>query len=140
MKDAWRRKEVVSALFLDIKSAFPCVVLDWLVHDMRNRGVPRQYTGHCTTLKFDGYESEPLPLSKGLDQGCPLWGIAFQFYNSDLVDVGELNKGEEMVAFTDDMLLLVQGKMLIEMNNRVKNMITRDGGRLDWSHTHQCEF
>jgi len=34
------------------------------------------------------------------------------------VDVGELNKGEEMVAFTDDMLLLVQGKMLIEMNNR----------------------
>ena len=44
MKDAWRRQEVVSALFLDIKSAFPSVMLEWLVHDMRNRGVPSQYT------------------------------------------------------------------------------------------------
>jgi len=85
VKDVWRKKEVVSALFIDIKSAFPSVVLDHLVHDMRNRGVPRQYThwitckvtGHHTTLKFDGYKSEPLPLSKGLDQGCPLSGIAF---------------------------------------------------------------
>ena len=63
MKDTWRRQEVVSALFLDIKSTFPSVVLEWLVHDMRNRGVPRQYTdwiSHkvtvcCTMLKFDGY-------------------------------------------------------------------------------------
>jgi len=39
IKDVWRKKEVISVLFLDIKSAFPCVVLDWLVHDMRNRGV-----------------------------------------------------------------------------------------------------
>src|SRR5882724_5781646 len=33
MKDAWRRKEVVSILFLDIRSIFPSVVLEWLVHD-----------------------------------------------------------------------------------------------------------
>src|SRR5882724_12321903 len=44
VKDAWRRQEVVSALFLDIKSTFPSVMLEWLVHDMRNRGVPSQYT------------------------------------------------------------------------------------------------
>jgi len=106
VKDAWRRKEVVSALFLDIKSAFPSVVLDRLVHDMRNRGVPWQYTDwivhkvtSChTMLKFDGYESEPLPLSKGLDQGCPLSGIAFQFYNSDLMDIKETGNGEDAIA------------------------------------------
>jgi len=44
MKDAWRRQEVVSALFLDIKSTLPSVVLEWLVHEMWNRGVPSQYT------------------------------------------------------------------------------------------------
>ena len=83
VKDAWRRKEVVSALFLDIKSAFPSVALNWLIHDMRARGVPTQYTdwiahkvcSHCTTLKLDGYTSLPLGLAKGLDQGCPLLGI-----------------------------------------------------------------
>jgi len=35
---------VVSALFLDIKSTFPSVVLNWLIHDIMTRGVPVQYT------------------------------------------------------------------------------------------------
>jgi len=35
---------VVSTLFLDIKSAFPSVVLKQLMHDMRKQGVPMQYT------------------------------------------------------------------------------------------------
>ena len=56
------KAEVVSALFLDMKSAFPSIVLEQLVHDMRNGGVPSQYTnwishkvtGHQTMLKFDG--------------------------------------------------------------------------------------
>src|SRR5882724_4224959 len=110
VKDAWRRKVVVSALFLDIKSAFPSVVLDWLVHDMRKRGVPRKYTDwfmckvtEChTTLKFDGYESEPFSLFKGINQCCPLSGLAFQFYNSDLVNIRGLDSGKDTVAFMDD--------------------------------------
>ena len=48
VKDARRRKEVVSVLFLNIKSTFPSMVLDWLIHDMRNRGVLRQYTNWIT--------------------------------------------------------------------------------------------
>ena len=103
---------MVSALLLDIKSA--SVVLDRLVHDMRNRGVLRQYTnwitckvtGHHTTLKFDGYKSELLPLSKGLYQGCPLLGIVFQFYNSDLVDITKPDGSEDAITLMDDTLLL----------------------------------
>src|SRR5882724_1027053 len=34
VKDAWRRGEVVSTLFLDIKSAFPRVLLNRLTHNM----------------------------------------------------------------------------------------------------------
>jgi len=34
IKDSWRRNEVVSALFLYVKSAFPSLVLAWLVHNM----------------------------------------------------------------------------------------------------------
>jgi len=148
VKDAWRRKEVVSSLFLDIKGAFPSVVLDRLVHDMRKRGVLKQYTnwithkvsGCHTTLKFDGYESEPVSLSKGIDQGCPLSGLAFQFYNLDLVDTTGLDSSEDTVVFMDDTLLLAWGKSLTAMNEQVKHMMTRKGSRLEWSHTHQCEF
>jgi len=48
VKDTWRRKEVVSTLFLDIKNAFPSVVIDQLVHNMRSRGVLREYTDWIT--------------------------------------------------------------------------------------------
>src|SRR5882724_6336254 len=91
-------------------------------------------------LKFDGYKSEPLLLSKGVDQGCPLLGIMFQFYNSDLVDNKDSTRGEDTIAFMDDTLLLAQGKTLAETNNQVKGMMTREGGGLDWSHMHQCKF
>jgi len=63
VKDTWRRGEVVSTLFLDIKSIFPSVLLNQLTHDMRARGVPWQYInwiaskvrGQCMTLSFDGH-------------------------------------------------------------------------------------
>jgi len=87
IKNAWRKKEVISALFLDIKGAFPNVVLNQPIHTMRMWGVPSQYTdwiackvsGRWMTLKFNSYESEPLSMTKGIDQGCPLSGIAYQF-------------------------------------------------------------
>jgi len=148
IKDALRRKEVVSALFLDINNAFPSVAIDRLAHNMRSRGVPREYTDwitckvtRCqTTLKFDGYKSEPLPLSKGLDQGCPLPGIAFQLYNANLIDIRDIRKGEDAVAFMDDTLLLAWGKNLTDTNVQVKQMMTRRGGGLDWTKSHQCKF
>ena len=43
VKDTWRRNEVVSTLFLDIKSAFPSMVLHQLIHNMRQQGVPPKY-------------------------------------------------------------------------------------------------
>ena len=59
---------------------------------------------HHTQVQW--VESEVLLLSKGLDQGCPLLGIAFQFYNSDLVDIRRMDDGEDAIAFIDDTLLL----------------------------------
>ena len=42
VKEVWRKGKVVSILFLDIEGAFPNVVTDWLLHNMRNRKVPTQ--------------------------------------------------------------------------------------------------
>src|SRR5882724_7484249 len=117
IKDTWRKRVVVSALFLDIKSTFPSVILTWLIHNMRHRGVPSQYTnwlrqeveGRHTTLKFDGYVSEQIPLPRGINQGCPLSGIIFKFYNVDSVEMREIGKGE-VIAFMDDTFLLAKGK------------------------------
>jgi len=129
---------LVLQVITDIKSAFPSIVLNQLIHDMRTRGVPAQYTNWIAPkinrwhaiLKFDGYESELLALTKGLDQGCPLSGIAFQFYNWDLLDICDTRNGKEAVTFMDNTLLLARGKMLANTNGRIKQMMTRSGGGL----------
>ena len=46
--DAWRRKKVVAALFLDVKSTFPSKAVRRLVHNMRMRGIPKEYTDWIT--------------------------------------------------------------------------------------------
>jgi len=40
----------------------------------------------------------------------------------------------------DNTLLLAHGKTLSDTNYWLKCMMTRSGGRLDWSSSHQCEF
>ena len=148
MKDAWRKGEVISALFLDIKGTFPSLILMQLIHNMRTRGIPMQYTDWIhqkvsdrkTTITFDGHASNPRTLSRGLNQGCPLSGLAFQFYNADIIDICNKKSREDTVVFVDDTLFLTCGKNLEIMNTSVKAMMERDGGLLMWSNTHQTEF
>jgi len=58
--------------------------------------------GRRTSITFYGHASEPRMLLRGLDQGCPLSGIAFQFYIVDLIDICNKKSGEDVVAFVDD--------------------------------------
>jgi hypothetical protein len=96
VKDAWHDGDVVSALFLDVKGAFPSVHIERLTWDLRRKGVPdvitrwltAKFTGRRTSMVFDGYRSKvPLAILAGLDQGCPLSGILYNFYNAA---IGEL--------------------------------------------------
>ena len=38
--DQWRKDNVVSALFIDIKGAFPSMEVQQLIHNMRMKGIP----------------------------------------------------------------------------------------------------
>ena len=67
VKDAWRKGKVASSLFLDVKAAFPSVDINRLIHNMRKRGIPEEYTiwmrkrleNRRTTLRFDDFETQP---------------------------------------------------------------------------------
>ena len=131
VKDAWRKNEVVSALYLDVKSAFPSLMLEHLLHDMRRQGTPSAYIywirhkmeGHTMMLVFDGFISELITLNRGIYQGCPLSGILFQFYNADLIDGYDPKKGKTAVAFMDDALMLACAKNLLEVNTKLVAML-----------------
>jgi hypothetical protein len=70
--DAWRTGKVATALFLDVKGAFPSVRIETLTHEMRKRGIPNEYvlwiqeklTGRTTNILFDDHRSEPLEMTR----------------------------------------------------------------------------
>ena len=93
-----------------------------------------------TTMRFNGYTSKARRLRRGIDQGCPLSGIIFQFYNTDLLEIGDSKRGEDTVGFIDNTLLLARAGTLGESNGKVKAMMEKEGGGIDWSRTHQCGF
>src|SRR6266481_9021330 len=73
IKTAWRHKQVVLALFLDIEGAFPNAVTVCLLHNMRKRQILEKYvmfmnnmlTSCRNRLKFDGYTLDWFNLDNG---------------------------------------------------------------------------
>ena len=148
VKNAWRRGDVVSVLFLDVQSAFPSTVPKRLFHNMRMRGVPaiytewlsRKMTGRTTILDFNDIASSPFEVTSGLDQGCPLSPILYLFYNTPLLELSEDKKGELSVAFLDDSTLACSSKSLAQTRSTLHDMMHRPSGALQWSREHNSSF
>jgi ribonuclease HI len=79
IKNAWRRGNVVAALFLDIQAAFPNMQKERLLANMRARNLADEYcdyvdmilTQRQIQLKFDDHISTPFSPENGCCQGCP---------------------------------------------------------------------
>jgi hypothetical protein len=86
---------------------------------------------------------EPFDIQHGIDQGCPLSCIFYLFYNSGLIEIagkGKGSKAELAVGFIDDVALLARGRDADEATARVKHMMERDGGALDWAKSYMSDF
>lgn len=149
IKEAWRRKKVASVLFLDVQGAFPNVVKEVLLHNMRTRSVPPEYirvtelilTGRRTKLSFDDFLSEFIAIHNGNNQGCPLSMIFYAFYNAGLLEISPPNAPDEkQFGFVDDVALLATGDNFAETYDKLTNMMTRPNGAFDWSETHCSQF
>ena len=110
VKDAWRQILVASALFLNVKSMFPSVDITWFTHNMKKRGIPKEYTewflwhtnNRRTRLCFDEYQSDLFRVLNGLDQGDPHLGILYLLYNSDLPSLADIKRGKSLLLFVDN--------------------------------------
>jgi len=131
VKDAWRKGQVASALFLDVKGAFPSVDIDRLIHNMRKHGVPQEYTewmkqqlgNRCTTLAFDDYQTAAFIVANGLDQGDPYSGICYLIYNADILKIPVLKVGKWILLFVDDAVIIVIGKDFAETHEKLRNIM-----------------
>jgi hypothetical protein len=135
------------ALFLDVQGTFPNMVKEQLIHNMRMRRVPECFTdivslsltGHTTHLKFDDFVSDPIWLTNSTTQGNPPSMIYYAFYNAPLLDTAK-SKDELSPGFVVDSIMLAIGDSLASCHKRLKDMMEREGGGFEWSHTHNSPF
>jgi hypothetical protein len=148
-KNAWRQGKSVALLMLDIKAAFPHIVVSRLVHIMWKKGVPKQYTdwitrrfkGRKTRLRFDDYESEEITIDNRLDQGDPFSTIGMVFYIDELLtDVPDRTDKEEAIGFADGTTFQVIADDDEEAAGKVESIMAQAGGALDWGLNANCHF
>ncbi|QRV84548.1 Reverse transcriptase from transposon X-element protein [Ceratobasidium sp. AG-Ba] len=148
IKDAWRGRGVVAALFLDVKGAFPSASPTRLAHNMRMKGIPeeivawteRKLQGRRTLIKFDDFTSEWFDIEHGIDQGCPLSCIYYLLYNSGAVELADPGNQEMASGFVDDIALLARAESLEKANKKLVSMMDRPGGMREWAAKPRHKF
>jgi hypothetical protein len=147
IKDAWCKGKVMAVLFLDIEGAFPNADNDQLARNLAARRITNKLIrfianmlkDRTTTLKFDDYASEVITLNNGIGQGDPLSMALYQFYNADLVDIPE-DKTEAAEAYVDDAILTATADTFQEAHQKLRSMMTREGGAIEWTEKHNSRF
>ena len=148
VKDAWRKGEVASLLCLDVKSAFPSTALDVLSHEMRQCGIPnghvewleRRLEGRKTSLVFDDFKSETFNITEGIDQGDAQLLIAWLIYNHQILNIFNKANKETWFLYVNDTAVLVTGKNFDDMHEKLKVVMNREGGVMEWATSHNCSF
>ena len=145
---AWRADKAVSVLFLDVEGTFPNAVTSRLIHNLRKRRIPNAIvnfvkqllTDRKTRLKFDDFISDVIDITNGIGQGDPLSMLLYILYNADLLDLPDNPIAEDAIGYVDDVALIATGTDFEETTHRLRDMMTKEEGGLQWSIDHNSKF
>jgi len=138
-----RTEKYVLGIFLDITGAFDCLWWPRLIKDMQANGcsdglieLTKSYLDGRRAHISVGGELMSRTLTKGTPQGSQfgpdLWRQAVNPLLSE-----EMAVGTEIVAYADDLAILVAGKHRRELTERANNMLER--ARL-WANDRKLSF
>ena len=148
IKQAWANNQVASILFLDVEGAFPNAVTDRLLHNLRKRRIPNIYIKFITQLltnrririKFDNYTSETMEITNRIGQGDPLSMLLYILYNADLLEIPDTDQNEDTLGYVDNIAYIAIGDNYHETTEKLKNIMEKQNGGLDWSKSHNSQF
>jgi hypothetical protein len=143
----WIEKKKVSALFLNVKSAFPSVVKKRLINTLIKKNSPLYLSAiilsllsnRTTSLKMEEYLSPSFNLNCGLPQGSPLSPILYTIYNSSLLinKPLELTQNSISLGFIDDVTHLVAHK---DRETAICQLESKGCQSLEWYKRHNAIF
>ncbi|GBE85286.1 hypothetical protein SCP_0704730 [Sparassis crispa] len=115
---------------------------------MHTRGVPsqiinwlkRHLEGRRTRILFNDFRSALFEIINGIDQGCPLSVILYEFYNSDLFEIAYRIPQSLALGYIDDAAIIAIGKDFEETHTILCSYMDDERGTMAWSTTHYSEF
>jgi ribonuclease HI len=143
IKAAWRKRKVVTIIFLDIANAFPNAVTSRLLLNMRKMGYPTAIvnffsallTDRHTYLSFEDFTSSDIPIDNGIGQGEPASMLLYLIYNSPLVAIPE-GPDEDGGAYVDDTFFMATADTFEQCDVILNNMLRK---QRKWSDTHNSK-
>ena len=141
---AWKKKKIYTAIFMDVAGAFNNVHHDRLIHNLRKRRIPHSISlwvasflrGRSTQLQFNGAKSGHIRTPAGVPQGSPLSPLLYIYYNADLLDIAPQHQATGM-GFIDDIVYGVQGNLDEENVRKLKHILTEAE---EWKKKHGAQF
>ena len=127
------KKKYVLAIALDISGAFDNVWWPNVLHELKRRGCPdnlyrltRSYFSERTVQIVGKNEAVSKPVTKGCPQGSVLgpsfWNLVF---DDVLAELAESATECELIAYADDIMILVAGTARNEFQEKGQEVVTR---------------
>ena len=91
-------------------------------------------------IAFDDYESQQIPVNSGLDQGCNMLGLCYNFYNAGQVEGAVARDGELAGSFADDAYVAAEGADMEDAARKVERMMGRENGASRWAEDHHSIY
>ncbi|KAI0997976.1 hypothetical protein K3495_g10214 [Podosphaera aphanis] len=138
------KKRVASLLSLDISGAFDNVSHERLIHNLREKGIPRWITqfvesfleGRTTSLVLGTFKGDQTPTNTGIPQGSSLSPILFLFFVSTLLPMLQ-TPSSTAVRFVDDTNILTWSNSTEE---NCRNLEKHHGICEEWAKKHRVRF
>lgn len=142
----WEKGQVVGALFLDVKSAYPAVQPTRLIQYLCSVACPGYLLliiqdflcNRSTTIRLEDYESDHFNIEIGLPQGSPLSVILYILYNNSLLHHEVTFSADTLsLGYVDDVVVLVAASSL----DPTVDSLHREGVRaLHWGRKFGAVF
>ncbi|KAI9041051.1 uncharacterized protein KD926_007468 [Aspergillus affinis] len=144
--EAWKLKQLVGALFLDVKGAFDHVNPDKLIKRLAELGldgdlilwVQSFLTYRWVQLQIDNIQCLPQPIESGVPQGSPVSPILFIIYLSGIFEVIEKRvPGIQCISFADDLGLTASGHSVRGICDKLQETARV---AIEWGHENMVKF
>ena len=66
--------------------------------------------------------------------------VGFLFYSTDMLDIPNRKNGEKGFRFIDDVCFVAHSPSFPASNGKIKKMVERRGGGIEWSCSHHVNF